>query len=147
MATIRLPNDFSEFLRLLNSNGAEYLLVGGYAVNYYGYSRSTGDLDVWISPLEQNRTKVAKALQQFGFASTTPEMFGQPDQVVRMGVPPLRLEILTSISGVEFADCYRRREIVDIAGLAVPVIRLDDLIRNKRAAGRLKDLADLEQLE
>lgn len=127
MATIRLPSDFSEFLKLLNSSGAEYLLIGGYAVNYYGSSRSTGDMDIGTSRQPENANKVAIALRDFGFHSATPRMFSEPDLIVRMGFPPMRLEILTSISGVEFEECYARREPADIEGILVPVIRLEDL--------------------
>jgi predicted nucleotidyltransferase len=147
MATIRLPNDFSEFLRLLNSIGVEYLLIGGYAVNYYGSSRSTGDMDIWTSRLPENAFKVASVLRDFGFSAATQEMLSEPGQIIRMGVPPLRLEILTSISGVDFDECYARRELAEVDGILVPVIRLEDLKRNKRASGRLKDLADLEELQ
>ena len=147
MATIRLPRDFSEFLKLLNSKGVDYLLIGGYAVNYYGFSRATADMDIWVSSSPENALQVASALQEFGFPGASVEMFSAPDQVIRMGVPPFRLEVLTSISGVEFSDCYARRQIANIDGVAVPVIQLEDLKRNKRASGRLKDLADLEDLE
>ncbi len=147
MTTIRLPRDFSEFLKLLNSKTAKYLLVGGYAVNYYGYSRSTGDLDIWIGLGPENAEVVCSALREFGFLSANPKMLSTPNQIIRMGVPPLRLEILTSISGVDFGECYGRRAQVDVDGLAIPVIRLEDLRINKRAAGRAKDLADLEELQ
>jgi predicted nucleotidyltransferase len=147
MATIRLPSDFSEFLKLLNSIGAEYLLIGGYAVNYYGSSRSTGDMDIWTSRRPENAAKVASVLRDFGFSAAGQEMLSEPDQIIRMGVPPLRLEILTSISGVDFEECYARRELADVEGILVPVIRLEDLKRNKRASGRFKDLADLEELQ
>lgn len=147
MTTIRLPRDFSEFLRLLNSRAAEYLLIGGYAVNFYGYSRSTGDLDIWIGSAPENNEAVCLALHEFGFLTATPEMLSTPNQILRMGVPPLRLEILTSISGVDFRECYDRRVDVDVDGLTIPVIRLEDLRINKRAAGRAKDLADLEELQ
>ena len=91
--------------------------------------------------------QVASVLRGFGFAAATQEMLSAPDQIIRMGIPPLRLEILTSISGVEFEQCYARREVADVEGILVPVIRLDDLKRNKLASGRLKDLADLEELQ
>jgi hypothetical protein len=130
----------------LNSKHAEYLLIGGYAVNYHGYARSTGDMDIWIARNSENAVKVAAALSEFGFRDVRPDMFDAPDRMVRMGVPPLRLEILTSVSGVEFDACYARREMADMDGEAVPIIQLDDLKRNKRASGRLKDLADLEEL-
>jgi hypothetical protein len=122
-------------------------LIGGYAVNYYGSSRSTGDMDIWTSRQPVNASKVASVLRGFGFSAATPEMLAEPDQIIRMGVPPLRLEILTSISGVDFEECYNRRELAEIEGMLVPVIRLEDLKRNKRASGRFKDLADLDELQ
>ena len=147
MTTIRLPRDFSEFLRLLNSKNAEYLLIGGYAVNFHGYSRSTGDMDIWISPRPENISRTVAALRDFGFSSAGPELFDSPDAMVRMGVPPLRLEILTSISGVEFDECFTRRVTGEVDGVPVPIISLDHLKINKRATGRPKDLADLEELK
>jgi len=148
MATTPLPRDFREFLKLLNEHGAEYLLIGGYAVGYHGYPRATADMDVWVSRTRANAERVAAALREFGFAlpEVTPELFLEPDRIVRMGVPPLRLEITTGISGVEFADCYGRRVAAVIDGLPVSVIALADLRTNKQASGRHKDLADLEQL-
>ena len=105
MATIQLPPDFSEFLRLLNEYQVEYLLVGGYAVGYYGYPRATGDIDLWIATHPDNAERVVQVLEAFGFggAGASAELFQQPDQVIRMGNPPLRIELLTSISGVDFA--------------------------------------------
>ncbi|MBX9603364.1 MAG: hypothetical protein K2X35_20330 [Bryobacteraceae bacterium] len=96
-------------MRLLNANDAEYLLVGDFAVNVHGYSRSTGDIDVWVAPTAQNALRVAAALRDFGFPNATPALFTEPDQIVRLGVPPLRIEILTGIDGVEFDSCYQRR--------------------------------------
>lgn len=147
MATIQLPPDFKEFLKLLNSNKVEYLVVGGYAVNYYGYPRATADLDIWIAIHPDNSRRLTDVVQQFGFASVESTTFLEPRKVIRMGVPPVRLEILTSISGVEFQECYGRRVETDWDGVRVPLIGLPDLKRNKRAAGRLKDRLDLEQLE
>jgi hypothetical protein len=131
---------------LLNSKSAEYLLIGGYAVNYYGYARSTGDMDIWIARSAKNFARVAEALAEFGFPAVTPDIFEAPDRMVRMGVPPLRLEVLTAISGVDFEDCFARRGFADVDGEAVPIIDLEDLKRNKRASGRAKDLADLDEL-
>jgi predicted nucleotidyltransferase len=146
MATIQLPPDFKEFLRLLNSTEVEYLLIGGYAVNYYGYSRATADLDIWVSATPANAERVAQAVRSFGFTQADATAFLQPGKVIRMGVPPLRLEILTSISGVAFTECYARRTEAELDGVKVHLIRLSDLKRNKQASGRLKDLLDLEQL-
>jgi hypothetical protein len=146
MATIQLPPDFKEFLKLLNSNKVEYLVVGGYAVNYYGFPRATADLDIWIAIHPDNARRVADVLQRFGFAQAHTAIFLQPRKVIRMGVPPVRLEILTSISGVDFRDCYGRHVEADWDGVPVPLIDLEDLKRNKQASGRLKDRLDLEQL-
>ena len=145
---IRLPPDFKEFLRLLNSHRVEYLLVGGYAVGYHGYPRPTGDMDVWIAVSSPNAARVVGALVEFGFrAEDVPAaLFTEPGKIVRMGVPPMRLEIVTSISGVDFAACYARRTSAVVDGVVVNVIGLDDLKTNKKASGRHKDLNDLEQL-
>ncbi|MCA9287000.1 MAG: nucleotidyltransferase [Phycisphaerales bacterium] len=144
-----LPPDFKEFLRLLDSEKIEYLLVGGYAVAFYGYPRPTGDLDVWIATSPRNATRMVDALSKFGFAGAgaTTELFQTADRVIRMGVPPVRIEVLTSISGVRFDECFDRRNIATIDGVSVSVISRQDLLTNKRAAARDKDLADLAQLE
>ena len=146
MATIRLPPDFRDFLKLLNSNRVEYLLIGGYAVNYYGFSRATADLDIWIAISPDNAERVANAVREFGFVQAAADAFIEPRKVIRMGLPPLRLEILTSISGVEFADCYARRVQVQLDGIPISLIEIEDLKRNKQASGRLKDQLDLEHL-
>jgi predicted nucleotidyltransferase len=147
MATILLPPDFKEFLRLLNSRNVEYLLIGGYAVNYYGYPRATADLDIWIAIDPLNAEKMAGALSEFGFTKATSSLLQEPGKIIRMGVPPIRIEVLTSISGVDFPSCFRNRLVADIDGVPANLISLADLKANKKAAGRLKDLADLEQLD
>ena len=148
MAKLQLPRDFKEFLQLLNSNNVEYLLVGGYAVNIHGYVRMTNDIDVWVRATPENAERVVRALDQFGFgrATLSPDLFIKPNSIVRLGVPPLRVEILTSPSGVEFDPCYAERITVDIEEIPVPVISLARLRENKAAAGRTKDLVDLENL-
>jgi hypothetical protein len=148
MAIPRLAGDFREFLKLLNSNSVEYLLIGGYAVGIYGYVRATNDLDVWVRRDLKNALAVENALREFGFAgpSLSHELFLAENNVVRMGVPPMRLEILTSISGVDFEQCYAEKFLIEIDGLEVPVISLHRLRDNKLASGRAKDLADLDNL-
>ncbi len=145
---IQIPPDFKEFLRLLNSHQVEYLLIGGYAVSYYGFVRATGDMDIWININTANATNVAAALKEFGFAvpELSPKLFLQKDRIIRMGIPPLRLEILTTISGVDFTECFENKLTVQIEDLEVNLINLQDLKVNKRASGRLKDLLDLENL-
>jgi len=114
MAIPALASDFKEFLKLLNSNGVEYLLIGGYAVGIYGHIRATNDLDIWVSISPENAARIERALRGFGFgaAALTPDLFLTPNNVVRMGVPPIRIEILTSISGVEFELCYAEKETI-----------------------------------
>lgn len=148
MAKIELHPDFKDFLRLLNSHNVKYLLVGGYAVGYYGYPRATGDMDIWIEISDSNSKKITSALSDFGMPddAITEGLFLQNNKVIRMGVPPIRLEIITSASGVTFQTCYSNRESIEIDGIMINIISFDDLKQNKQAAGRHKDLEDLEHL-
>lgn len=148
MDTIRLPPDFKDFLKLLHTHHVEYLLIGGYAVAFHGYPRATVDMDVWVAISPHNSQQVVSALKEFGFdvPSLRPSLFQQPEQVIRMGLPPLRLEILTSVSGVSFQDCYENRIESEIDGVVVNIISLKHLKENKKHSGRHKDLADLENL-
>lgn len=143
-----LTDDFREFLRLLNVHSVDYLLVGGYAVGLHGYPRATIALDVWVRPVQDNAERVVAALRAFGFdlPEVTPALFLSPRALVRFGVPPFRIELMTSIDGVDYDACRARAVEFDIDGLTVPVISLDDLKTNTRAAGRHKDLADLDNL-
>jgi hypothetical protein len=143
-----LANDYKEFLRLLRAHGVEYLLIGGWAVGYHGYPRATYDLDLWIATSPANANRIVKAVSEFGFSGTelSTDLFLKENQIVRMGVEPVRIELMTSISGVEFDDCYRGRLETTLNGVPVSLINLRDLRVNKEASGRLKDLADLEQL-
>jgi predicted nucleotidyltransferase len=148
MDTIRLPIELREFLKLLSEHRVEYLLIGGYAVGYYGYPRATADIDIWIAANHTNAQKMMAALGEFGFGDTgmTAALFVEPDQIVRMGNTPLRIEIMTTISGVTFAEAYPKRVIDEIDGVTVSIISREHLETNKRASGRLKDLADLDNL-
>lgn len=148
MATIHLPPDFKDFLKLLNDHKVQYLLIGGYAVGYHGYPRATADMDIWVAIHPANAKKIVAVLREFGFdvPELTAELFLQEKQIVRMGVPPVKLEIVTSISGVEFNECYRERVIDVLDGVEVNLINLKHLKINKKASGRYKDLADLENL-
>lgn len=148
MATIHLPPDFREFLRWLAHHEVEYLLVGGYAVGFHGYPRTTMDIDIWVARTSRNAHRVVAALVSFGFAGedVTPELFLRTDTLVRMGLPPVRIVVLTDIDGVGFDDAYLGRVETDLDGVRVHVIGLEHLKQNKRAAGRPKDLADLEEL-
>ncbi len=148
MNTIRLPTDFKELLKLFNSHEVKYLVVGGYAVGYHGYPRATGDIDIWVECTGTNADKVIAALREFGFdvPQLNKELLLKENRVIRMGTPPLRIEILTSISGVVFQECYAEAVAAEADKVNVPFICLKHLLINKKAAGRLKDLTDVEQL-
>lgn len=132
----------------MNSICVEYLIVGGYAVALHGRPRTTGDLDVWVSTAPENVRRVREVLVSFGYSAD--QIDSAPlhlsGKIIRMGHPPLRIELLTGISGVEFSACYPRRETQVVDGVRVEYISKDDLLINKRAAGRAQDLADLEAL-
>ncbi len=133
-------------MKLLDDHQARYLLVGGYAVNAFGYVRNTADMDIWIAADVDNQSRVVEAIREFAFPEVSPGLLAEPDAMVRMGVPPLRIEVLKTISGVEFEDCWTRRVTIRDDDLVIPMIALEDLKRNKFAAGRTKDLLDLEEL-
>ncbi len=143
-----LPLDFKEFLKLLNEKEVRYLLIGGYAVGYHGYPRATNDMDIWIALHPDNAERVVTVLQEFGFnlPELKPELFLKENAIIRMGIPPMRIEISTGISGVEFDECYASRIVGVLDGIQANIIDLQHLKVNKKAAGRLKDLADLENL-
>ncbi|MBM3121189.1 MAG: hypothetical protein FJZ97_03255 [Chloroflexi bacterium] len=143
-----LNQDFREFIASLNASGVHYLVVGGYAVALHGHPRYTKDIDVWLEATPDNAARVIDALDAFGFASLglTQADFLAPDQIIQLGFPPNRIDLLTSLSGVDFADSYPARVQVDIDGLPVDFIDLENLKKNKRAAARAQDIADLENL-
>jgi hypothetical protein len=143
-----LPQDFSELLNLLNEKKVDYLLIGGYAVSYYGFPRYTGDIDFWIRVNEKNVRKIVGALVEFGFASPDlkVENFLKPHSIVRLGNPPLCVEFINTIDGVEFEECFNRKEVAIIDGVEINIIAKMDLLKNKKASGRPKDLNDLENL-
>ncbi len=145
---IEFPRDFKEFLQLLNSNEIEYLVIGGYAVGYHGYPRATGDMDIWIAINEKNALKMVEVLKAFGFdlPEVKKELFLKEEKVIRMGVPPMRLEILTSIDGVRFDTCFKNRVIADFGDFKVNFISKGDLLINKRSSGRPQDLVDFDKL-
>jgi hypothetical protein len=144
----RLPPDFKEFLKLLNAHQVEYLLIGGYAVAYHGYPRATADMDIWVAVHPSNAQRIVTVLREFGFnpPDLSPELFLKEWQIIRMGVPPLRIELATTISGVSFDECYAKRVVDVLDGVEVNLISLVHLKLNKKASGRHSDLADLENL-
>ena len=144
-----LPQDFRELLESLNQKGVRYLLIGGYAVGHYGHSRSTNDIDFFISGDDDNAKKIVLALEDFGLGSgdLSTDLFTKKDSLVVMGVEPMAVDILNYCLGVDFEDAYSRRSVIDDEGLKIDIIPYGDLIANKRAVGRLKDQADIEYLE
>lgn len=144
-----LNPDYRDMLSAFEDAGVEYLLVGAYALAAHGQPRATGDIDLWVHPSSENAGRVMQALQTFGapLSEVSPEDFAKPEVVFQIGVTPRRIDILTSIEGVEFAEAWKDRMEVDIEGVVVPVLSREHLIRNKRALGRTQDKADLERLE
>ena len=143
-----LNPDFKEFVELFNAHGVEYLVVGGYALAAHGHPRYTGDIDLWLRRTPENAARAMRALADFGFGSLGPaaEDLLHPDRVIQLGHPPRRIDLLTSIDGVEFDACYAGRQSVAHDGVVLPIIGLADFRTNKRASGRPQDLADLASL-
>jgi hypothetical protein len=124
------------------------LLIGGYAVGYHGYPRPTGDMDIWIAVHPQNAEKIVAVIKEFGFGvpELSVDLFLKEKKIIRFGIPPLRIEISTTISGVNFDECYAERVVDALDGAEVSLINLHYLKLNKQASGKLKDLNDLENL-
>ncbi|MGC1379372.1 MAG: DUF6036 family nucleotidyltransferase [Anaerolineales bacterium] len=144
-----LNQDFKEFFESLNANQVRYLVIGGYAVAFHGHPRYTKDIDVWIEMSAENADRIIKALSDFGFGSLDfkPDDFLKPDQIIQLGYEPDRIDILTTIPGVNFAECHPKHIMVTANGVEITVIDLENLIRSKKASGRLQDLADVEDLD
>ncbi len=145
---MKLDKDFNEFVELFVANDVRFLVVGGYALAAHGYPRATDDFDAWVWANLENAVKIVDCLTKFGFGSLnlSTDDFTTLDRVVQLGYPPYRIDIITSISGVEFESAWANRLVVDVDGLNVPFIGRDDLLKNKRATGRPKDLLDVERL-
>ena len=135
---MELSRDFKEFIESLNVSRARYLVVGGYAVALHGHPRYTKDLDVWIDCTPANAKRMVRAFAEFGFESLGVKAadFEKPDRMVQMGVPPNRIDVLTSLAGVDFAACFKKRVIVEIDGVPVNFIDVEHRKINKRAVGR-----------
>ncbi len=142
-----LPKDFKEFIKLLNKNNVRYIVIGGYAVVYHGYVRSTNDIDIWINIHKDNIKKAIKALDEFGFSSLNINFADfSPNQIIQLGYPPNRIDLITTPAGVDFETCYESKEQVTIDNITVNIIDLANLIKAKRASNRTRDLADIEEL-
>ena len=140
--------DFRDLRELFNAHSVEYVIVGGYALAFHGAPRFTGDLDIFVKSSPENADRILVALTEFGFGSAglTATDFQQPDRVIQLGVPPVQVEIMTSITGVSWREAYSGRAEGDYGGTSVVYIGRRQFIKNKRALGRKKDLADLEAL-
>ncbi|MFT4198033.1 MAG: hypothetical protein QM601_09000 [Pseudoxanthomonas sp.] len=145
----RLGDDWRDFLAALDANHVDYMVVGGVALGVHGHVRYTKDLDVWFRGVEQNAARLIAALKDFGFDSlqVSPAEFCKPRAMLVLGTEPNKIELINFADGVDFDECFPHRVVVPLAGIEVSVIGLDDLRKNKKAVGRLQDLADLENLE
>jgi hypothetical protein len=144
-----LSRDFRDILSALSDAGADYLLVGAHALAAHGLVRATGDIDVWVRPTAENARKVHRALLIFGAPADQFQIedLTQPEAVLQLGVAPFRIDILTTISGVEFSEAWEARMVIEMDGVAVPLLSRAHLVANKRASKRPKDQNDLRWLE
>jgi len=141
--------DFREFAELLIKHKVEYLVVGGYAVGIHGYPRYTGDLDIWLNISDENAQRILAAVSEFGFSSYQLSVndFLKEKNVIQLGYPPLRIDLLNHIDGVTFSECFINKKEVTIDGLKINFISYADLLKNKRASNRPQDIADLDNLQ
>ena len=145
-----LAQDFEDFVKLLNLHGVEYMVVGGYALAFHGKPRHTGDLDIWISISEKNAVRILRVLKEFGLSSMDfkKEDFLKPGYMSQIGYPPLRIDILNSIDGVEFKDAIQNMLRLEIENdFTINYIGLNDFVKNKQASGRSQDLADIQEIQ
>ena len=143
----QLPVDFIEFIELLNSNKVRYLLLGGWAVGFYGFPRATKDIDFLVAVDEANLTNLLSALKGFGVPKMGKKIFKELGNVFRMGRTPILIDIINQASGIDFETCYKRKKTMNIEGIEITLISKNDLIKNKKASARPQDLADVSALE
>ena len=148
MQNLELSRDLRELLKCFLTHEVRFLVIGGHAVSFHGYPRFTKDLDVWIERSDENASKIVLALKDFGldFEGLCKEMFTDESRMTQMGREPNRVDILHTIKGVEFPECFARSSIAMIDGAPIPIISKNDLLKNKIATGRSQDLADADQL-
>ena len=146
--TMEVQQDFRDLLALLNEHEVEFLIVGAYALAFHGAPRFTGDLDIFVRPAPDNAARLLDALAEFGFKfpNLTADDFSNPNKVVQLGFPPVRIDLITSITGVSWDEAAAHKEAGDFGDVPVNYLGRDQYIANKRATGRRKDLADLEAL-
>jgi len=147
MAQKQLPEDFKDFIKLLNANKVKYLLVGGWAVGIHGNPRATKDIDFLIAVDNANLKRLQKAMYEFGAPTIDMSIFKDKDNFLRIGRPPIQIDIITNATGIDMKSSYLRRQIIEVDGLEISVISKEDLIVNKKASGRHRDLDDAEILE
>jgi hypothetical protein len=143
-----LNPDYSDMLRCFHENDVAFLVVGAYAMAVHGFPRATGDIDFWVEPTKENAPKVISSLKRFGAPVSDLSLadFATPNVVFQIGVAPCRIDILTSIDGVTFAEAWPHRTLAKVDTLTIPVLSIADLIRNKLASGREKDRLDVAEL-
>jgi predicted nucleotidyltransferase len=140
--------DFREFVKLLIKNKVEYLIVGGYAVGIHGYPRYTGDLDIWINNTEENAQRILKCVEDFGFSSYNLSVadFTKEGNIIQLGYPPVRIDIINQVDGVNFSECFKNKKEITVEGLTLNFIGYEDLLKNKRKSSRPRDIDDIENL-
>ena len=146
MGKKRLPEEFKDFIKCLNSNNVKYLLLGGWAVGIYGHPRATKDIDFLVSADKKNLKKLQKAFLDFGSPPIDIEAFLKKGNVIRIGSSPTQIDVINSADGISIDDCFPRKKIINIDGIEIKLISKKDLIKNKIASGRHSDLADTEKL-
>ncbi len=145
---MNIHKDFEEFLQLLNDEMVEYVIVGGYAVAFHGYVRATQDIDLFFRNSEKNILRIQKALLSFGISTTSEQLleFKDPGSILRMGLPPVKIEMINSISGLSFNEVWENRNSGHYGTVPVNFISFEHLLKNKRESGRPKDIADIDEL-
>lgn len=146
---MELEKDFREFIELLNKLDVQYLVIGGFAVNFHGYPRYTKDIDLWLWIAEENINRLMKALNEFGFGDVglKKDDFLNPENIIQLGYEPYRIDLVIDVEGINFQECYKRKVVADLEEIKINFLSLQDLIDIKKKTGRPQDLADADQLE
>ena len=146
---MHLPAEWKEFISLLSAHGVRYLVVGAHALAAHGRPRATGDIDFWVEPSRENAQRVCAALGAFGFAALAQQIeeFSMPERMATLGVPPLRIDVMTSVDGVQFSEAWSRRLTAPVDGEEIHFLGLEHIRANKVASGRPKDLADVALID
>lgn len=144
---MHLGKDLKEFIGLLRSERVKFLVVGAAALAVHGRPRYTGDVDFWIECTPRNAVKMQRVLENFGFAGTETADFRKPDQIIQLGRPPNRIDILTGLTGVAFGSCWKKRVVKAVEGIRLPFLDLESLRTNKKATGRPQDIADVQMMK